>query len=62
MPIERRCLVPGCDCESFTIDIEAYDSALDDGDDVVETGEDELQSFCVLCGHTETEHELASAD
>ncbi len=61
MPIERRCLVPGCDCRGYTLDLESY-SASTDEEDVIESEQDELQSYCIRCGHTETEHELAPSD
>ena len=62
MPIQRRCLVPACNCKGYTIDIETYNSSLDHEEDAIESGRDELQSYCVLCGHAETEHELAPSD
>lgn len=61
MPMHRRCLVPGCDCTGFTISMDAYSTA-DDEEDLVESGRDELQTYCERCGHNETEHELAPAD
>jgi hypothetical protein len=60
MPIERRCLVAGCDCRSYTLD--GRDTLSDDGEDLIESDEEELQSYCAQCGHTETEHELAPSD
>ncbi len=66
MPIERRCLVPSCRCRSYTPDLLAYtrvadeDEILGGGDErMAEAVKDELEANCVVCGHTELEHELA---
>jgi hypothetical protein len=61
MPAKRPCLVPGCECKGWALGMEAY-RALGDDQDLVESGRDELPSYCALCGHTEEEHELAAFD
>lgn len=65
MAVERRCLVPGCDCKVYTPGLEAY-SSVDDEDILTPEGEQEvaakqheLQRQCAICGHTEMEHEIA---
>jgi hypothetical protein len=61
MPSLRRCLVPGCNCKGYTLNSDAS-SMVDEETDLVESEKDELQSFCVLCGHPEEEHELAPSE
>jgi hypothetical protein len=61
MPVERRCLVPGCACHGYAASVEDY-NALEEEEDMLESEKDELPSYCAQCGHTEMEHELAPWD
>ena len=58
MPLQRRCLIAGCDCPGYAFDMDTYEGT----EEVAETERDELKSYCSLCGHAEEEHELAPSD
>lgn len=58
MPLQRRCLVAGCDCPGYTFDMETYQGT---EEEIVETGRDELKASCSLYGHAEEEHELITS-
>jgi len=61
MPIERRCLVPGCLCTGYTFGLPS-DPMSEEEEDVVESQNDELQTYCAQCGHSEMEHEMAPSE
>ncbi len=55
--IRRRCLVPGCGCSGYVMDMEVY--AGDENQDFLESDKEEVKSFCSRCGHSDEEHEMA---
>ncbi|HEV2245013.1 MAG TPA: hypothetical protein VGW37_00035 [Terriglobia bacterium] len=59
MPLERRCLIAGCDCPGYAFDMDTHEGT---EEETVETERDELKPYCSLCGHTEEEHEMTRSD
>lgn len=59
MALQRRCLVPDCDCPGYIFDMETYRGT---EEEIVETGRDELKAHCSACGHAEEEHELITSE